>query len=377
MSQSPERERMTVVGALVLVQVFFGVHYLAAKVLLEFIPPRAWAVLRVIPAALLLLIAARALGHRIPTERGDLIRLAAFSVFGVVVNQICFVEGLSRTTPAHSSIIMTSIPVGALLFGVILGRETLSSSKILSLVVSLAGVMLVIVGGRGGAGLESFTDLGGACTVVGDLLTLVNALSYSFFLVISKRLLTRVDPLGATAVLLTFGSLGVLLVGMPELLAFSPASVPPRIWGLGLYIIIFPTALAYLLMYWSLARAGSYLVALFIYLQPLIATALSAWLLGERIGTAVLVGGGMIFLGVYLALRPDGGSSGPGTTSIGTAQPTDESRSARSRVLRTAIRLPRRRPRTSMVNPPRSISPLSCFAGSPSSTSKDQPRSPR
>jgi O-acetylserine/cysteine efflux transporter len=377
MAAAPERDRRSVVGALVLVQVFFGIHYLAAKVLLEFIPPRAWAALRVVPAAVLLLIAARALGRRIPTGRGDLIRLAVFSVFGVVINQVCFVEGLSRTTPAHSSIIMTSIPVGTLLFGVILGQETLTSGKILSLVFSFAGVMLVIVGGRGGAGLESLTDLGGARTVVGDLLTLVNALSYSFFLVISKRLLTRVDPLGATAVLLTFGSVGVLLVGMPELLAFSPASVPPKIWGLGLYIVVFPTALAYLLMYWTLARAGSYLVALFIYLQPLIATALSATLLGERIGAAVVMGGGLIFLGVYLALRPDGGSSGPGTTSSGTAQPTDDSLSARSRVLRAAIRLPRRRPRTSMVNPPRSISPPICFAGSPSSTSKDQHRSPR
>ena len=305
MSQAPERERMTVVGALVLVQVFFGVHYLAAKVLLEFIPPRAWAVLRVIPAALLLLIAARALGHRLPSARGDLLRLAVFSIFGVVINQVCFVEGLARTTPAHSSIIMTSIPVGALLFGVILGRESLSIWKVLSLVVSFAGVILVILSGLGGAGLEAFAGIGGARTVVGDVLTLVNALSYSFFLVISKRLLMRVDPLGATAVLLTFGSLGILLVGGTELLSFSPTAVPPRIWGLAVYIVIFPTALAYLLMYWSLARAGSYLVALFIYLQPVIATALSAVLLGERIGLAVVAGGALIFLGVYLALRPD------------------------------------------------------------------------
>jgi len=242
MSQAPERDRMTVVGALVLVQVFFGVHYLAAKVLLEFIPPRAWAVLRVIPAALLLLIAVRALGHRLPSARGDLLRLAVFSIFGVVINQVCFVEGLSRTTPAHSSIIMTSIPVGALLFGVILGRESLNVWKVLSLVVSFAGVILVILSGLGGAGLEALSGIGGARTVVGDVLTLVNALSYSFFLVISKRLLMRVDPLGATAVLLTFGSLGILLVGGTELLSFSPTAVPPRIWGLAVYIVIFPTA---------------------------------------------------------------------------------------------------------------------------------------
>jgi len=310
MVQAPERDRMTVVGALVLVQVFFGLNYLAAKILLEFIPPRAWAVLRVVPAAIILLVAARLLGRRLPAERKDLWRLAAFSVFGVVINQICFVEGLYRTTPAHSSIIMTSIPVGALLFGVLLGRESLTPWKLVSLALSFAGVLLVIVAGSGSVALGAFSDIGGARTMVGDILTLVNALSYSFFLVISKRLLTRVDPLGATAVLLSFGSLGILLVGWPELMGFSPAGVPPRIWALAAYIVIFPTALAYLLMYWALARAGSYLVALFIYLQPLIATALSAVLLGERIGPGVVAGGALIFVGVYLALRP-GTKPGP------------------------------------------------------------------
>jgi drug/metabolite transporter (DMT)-like permease len=140
-------------------------------------------------------------------------------------------------------------------------------------------------------------------------LTLVNAMSYAFFLVISKRLLARVDPLGATAVLLSFGSLGILLVGGTEVVGFSPAEVPARVWALGAYIVVFPTALAYLLQYWALARAGSYLVALFIYLQPLIATALSAILLGERIGAGVVAGGALIFVGVYLALRP--GKAGP------------------------------------------------------------------
>ena len=86
-------------------------------------------------------------------------------------------------------------------------------------------MLLVIVSETGSGGLEDVFGTGGERTLVGDVLTLVNALSYSFFLVISKRLLTRVDPLGATAVLLSFGSLGILLLGWPELIGFSPAGV--------------------------------------------------------------------------------------------------------------------------------------------------------
>jgi len=306
--QGGQSPREVVLGALVLVQVFFGIHYLAAKVLLEFIPPRTWAVLRAVSAALVLLAVARVLRRPLPLGRGDLARLALFSIFGVIINQVCFVEGLHRTTPGHSSIIMTTIPVGALLFGVILRRETINLWKLLSLVVSFLGVMLVILSSSGSSPVEGILS---GDTLVGDLLTLVNALSYSFFLVISSRLLTRIDPMGATVVLLGFGALGILALGWPQLLAFDPTGVPMKIWWMGLFIVLFPTVLAYVLMYWALSREGSYMVALFIYLQPLIATALSALLLGERPGAPVLAGGGLIFLGVYLAMQPGRGASAP------------------------------------------------------------------
>jgi drug/metabolite transporter (DMT)-like permease len=58
------------------------------------------------------------------------------------------------------------------------------------------------------------------------------------------------------------------------------------------------------MQYWALARVDSSVVAFFIYLQPVIATTLSVVLLHERPGFAVLCGGALIFLGVYLALRP-------------------------------------------------------------------------
>src|SRR5512136_1971519 len=137
-------DRAAVLGALFLVQIFFGLHYLAAKIVLETIPPRAWAAIRVTAAAAILLALASALGRSLRFPARDLGRLALFSLFGVVINQVCFVEGLRRTTPTHSAIINTTIPVGTLLFAVALGRERADRLKVLALLVSLAGVMLVI-----------------------------------------------------------------------------------------------------------------------------------------------------------------------------------------------------------------------------------------
>lgn len=309
MTTATERaERAAVFGSLVLVQVFFGLHYLAAKILLENIPPRTWAVIRVAGGAIVLLIATRFLRRPLPRSARDLAYLALLSIFGVVINQVCFVEGLHRTTATHSALINTSIPVSTLVFAVLLRRETPNGRKVLSMLTSFCGVLLVIRPDH-----VSFSS----STFAGDLLTLANALSYGFFLVVSKRMLARLDSLGATAALMSFGSLGIFILGWPQLLAFHPGAVPAMTWWIGLFIIVFPTAAAYFLIYWALARAESSIVALFIYLQPLIATGLSVAYLGERPGPRVMTGGAMICVGVYLALRP----STPSLPAGGASQP--------------------------------------------------------
>lgn len=310
MEPSPTVDRTRVLSALVVVQVFFGVHYLMAKVLLETIPPRVWAPIRVAGAAAILVTAAVAMGRRFPIDRRDLAKLALFSVFGVIVNQICFVEGLHRTTPTHSALINTWIPVGTLLFAVLLGRESMTWRKGVSLILALAGVLLVIRPDR--------PSTGGA-TLTGDLLTLVNGTSYAFFLVISKRIISRTDPLAATAVLLVFGTIGICLIGLPSLAAFDPSTVPASIWGLGALIVLFPTAGAYFLIYWALARAESSLVALFIYLQPLLAGVLSAVLLGERPVATTYAGAALLFAGVWLATRPRSASRARSSAPTGSA----------------------------------------------------------
>jgi len=292
MTADPRRDRAAVVSALVAVQVFFGVHYLAAKVLLDTIPPRVWAPVRVAGGAIVLLAAARLLGRTFPRRSGDLGRLAIFSVFGVAVNQVCFVEGLHRTTATHSAIINTAIPIFTLLFAVLLGREAFDPRKGVALVLAVGGVLLVVRPDR--------ATFGGS-TLTGDVLTLVNGTSYAFFLVVSKRLISRIDPLAATAVLMTFGAVVVGAWGAPALVRFDWSAVPAAAWANAAFIVLVPTAGAYFLIYWALARAESSLVALFIYLQPLIAGLLAAAFLGERVAASTFAGAMLLFAGVALA----------------------------------------------------------------------------
>lgn len=286
-------DRFRVLSALVLVQVAFAVHYVVAKILLAAIDPAAWAALRVLAAAVILFVVYAVRGP-VRVSRGDLLRLAGLSVFGVVLNQICFIEGLSRTTPAHSALINTTIPVATICFAVLLGKEKLRGSTAMGILLAMSGVLVLLRVDHLELRAEWFA---------GDLLTQANAASFALFLVISKDTIRRVGSLPSTVAVLCFGSLGVALYGGPAAVAVDYGTVPARVWGIAAFIVVFPTVLAYFLNYWALARVESSHVALFVYLQPILASALSVVWLGEEITARLVASSALVFLGVLFATR--------------------------------------------------------------------------
>ena len=279
--------------ALASVQVMFAVHYVAAKVVLATVPAPAWAALRVMAGAALFLGVYVARGTRRLAVR-DHVELLGLAMLGIVINQICFVEGLARTTPSHSALINTTIPVATLLFAVLLGREQPRLGGLLGIAVALCGVLVLLR-------VDDFPR--DAPWVRGDLLTQVNAASFSLFLVLSRGTIRRIGPTAATAGLLCWGSLGVAAYGVRALGSLDPALFTTRTLLLAGYIVIFPTVLGYLLNSWALARVESSRVALFIYLQPVVTAALSVTFLGERITGRLVASSALVFLGVLLASR--------------------------------------------------------------------------
>jgi drug/metabolite transporter (DMT)-like permease len=280
--------------ALLTVQLLFAAHYVAAKWVLQTLPAPAWVALRVMGAALVLVLATRKSWRQWPTDLRTWGELAGLAFFGVVLNQVLFIEGLSRTWPSHSALINTSIPVSTLLIAVALGREDMGWRKLVSLALSLSGVLWLL-------GTTAF-DLSSE-TFVGDLLCLVNATSFALFLVLSRNLMRRLSATVVTPIIFLLGAVPVGIYGAPSLAALDWATVPDSIWWMGAAIIIGPTVGTYLLNNWALARAESSQVALFIYLQFLVAAPLSALFLDDPVSWRLLPAALLVFAGVGLSAR--------------------------------------------------------------------------
>lgn len=280
--------------ALVTVQTLFGLHYLAAKVLLRAIEPEPWALIRAGTSGIILLAFVLITRRTIPKNPRLLAQLAAMGLFGVAINQYLFVAGLKRTTPGHSALINTAMPVLVVLFAVLLGRERVTVSRLAGIGLTLIGVLVLVAPAQITWSSES---------MVGDIITFCNAVSYAFFLVVGKPILERVGTVVGTTLVLAFGGLWLVPVGLPGLLRLDPASLGTRDLLLGAFIILGPTIGAYGLNTYALRRLDSSLVAFFIYLQPLIGATLSIALGLERATLRLFVAAAIMFAGLMIALR--------------------------------------------------------------------------
>jgi drug/metabolite transporter (DMT)-like permease len=213
---------------------------------------------------------------------------------GVLANQVFFISGIRRTTPAHSSLVVALLPVLVLVLAAFLLKERLTPLKITGVLMAFAGVLLISV--RDG---WSFSR----GTLGGDLLTLCGVIAFAYYTVAGKGIIPRMGVLRTTSlVFLTGGAVMVPLV-LPAAFRQPWESVTPRGWLALAYVVFVGTFLCYLLYYWALARIESGKVAAFTYVQPVLAGATSHFFLGESIHGHFVLGALVVLAGVYLAER--------------------------------------------------------------------------
>jgi len=284
-----------VLAALIAVQLLFGAGYVVSKVLVGVFPPLVWASIRIVISAVLMMGAA--LYTRRPGPRGlkeFFIPLIGFSLLGMIINQSSFLVGLSHTTSTNSAILNTLIPIFTLVIVTLRGQEELTWARGLGFAMALLGVLLL-------RKVEDFSL--SSNTLFGDLLTVLNCLSYAIFLAISKPFLQKHDRIWTTAWLFVYGSVGISLLAIPDYLQFTPPQMTPNLWACAFFAVIGTTLLTYFLNFWALTHTRSSSVALFIYLQPPIAAAIAYFWMGESVTMRSMLSSALIFVGMMLGLK--------------------------------------------------------------------------
>ncbi|PIE24631.1 MAG: hypothetical protein CSA62_02030 [Planctomycetota bacterium] len=280
--------------SLVLVQVCFGLYPAFGTLAMQSFSGPIVTAYRVLFAALVLGgLAWLWHGRAMLPRRGDLLRLQFCALLGVTINQLLFLEGLQRSTTYNAGLIMGSIPIFTYLIAALARQERLCLVRVLGIFVAMAGTGTLFFG----KGADLHNEY-----LSGNLLMLTNACCYSAYIVVSKPLLRRYPPLVVSAWVFLLSAWLVPIYSLGQNWAPSDAGAS-ALWSL-VYVLLFPTILAYLLHSFALSQVASSTTAIYTYLQPVIATLAGIWILSEHPGWPVLWAGIVIFIGLGLVLWP-------------------------------------------------------------------------
>jgi len=137
-----------------------------------------------------------------------------------------------------------------------------------------------------------------AQTTLGNILIIANSLCYGAYIAVSSDLVKRYGALNVITWLFLIGAVVTLPFAAHAWSADGLTSVSVSAWVVVVYIVLLPTVGAYYLNAWALTRVTPSIVAIYIYLQPLLAFGLAPLVLGESWNSRTLVACALIFAGV-------------------------------------------------------------------------------
>lgn len=245
----------------------------AKGIMPDVVGPSGFIVLRVVGGSAMFLLTMVVMGffnrnHRIfqKIDRQDWWRFIASGLSGVAINQLCFFNGLSLTSPINASLIMTINPIFVLLVSAVLLGSIITKRKLLGIFIGGIGAALLLVY----SAENTVADNLSGSSMLGDILILINALSYGVYLVVVKPLMQKYRPLTVITWVFIIGSFFVIPLGWNQTIQIMWSELTSSHIRSIAYVILGTTFLAYLLNIIALKRVAPVVVSIYIYLQPLL-----------------------------------------------------------------------------------------------------------
>ena len=290
MMRATVEKRLPIYLGLLYVVFVWGLNTVLVKIAVSHVDALAFTALRFSTMAPLALLWVQLSGARFTFERRDWLLLLASGACGFGIYQYFWVIGLAHTTAFASSLLGSSTPIFTMIYLVALGWERVRSTRWIGAGIALLGIA-VFEGAF--AGHATFR--------IGDALTLLAAMTFAGFNVISARLAPRYHPVALLAATLLIGTAMILPAGIPALVADPPTLWSPVVWEVFAFAVVFPIVLTYPVWSTGIARIGAARVALFSFLVPIVSGALSIPMLHAHFQPHQLLGAAISLVGLAVA----------------------------------------------------------------------------
>ncbi|MEX2016600.1 MAG: DMT family transporter [Candidatus Hydrogenedentales bacterium] len=274
---------------LIVLSTFWGGSFFFAEIAVREIPPLTLAFARCAIAAAVLLIYARSLGLSLPSGRAVWGTLLVLAVFNTVLPFTLIFWGQTHIPSGLAAILNATAPLFSILIAhFATADDKLTGRRIIGIAIGFVGVVIVI-------GIDALRDLG--IQVLAQLAIVLAALCYAIAGVYGRRFKSYPPTVIAASILMLGAAMLLPLAAFAELpweLPMPTAAAAASTIGLA----VVSTALAFLIYFRVLARAGAVNFQLVAYLIPVSAILLGVGFLGETLEWRHIIGMGVIAIGL-------------------------------------------------------------------------------
>ena len=230
-------------------------------------------------------------------ERRDIVPLIIASLLVIGLNQVLIIVGMSLTSPVDASVVCSLTPIFTLIFGAILMGIAFTWSKALGVTIGLAGALIFVFTGQADA--ETYVSN----PVLGDVACLMAQVFGALYLVCFTKLISKYSLITLMKWMFLISGIAVLPFSLPDMLAVDWSQVILMEYIDLTFIILFGTCLAYMLIPVAQRRVEPTVIAMYNYLQPVVAVVFSVIAGLATFSIANAIATAMVFVGVWIVNR--------------------------------------------------------------------------
>ena len=249
-----------------------------------------------IASIVLLIITLRSYKKLPPVPREQWFPLLLLGLSGVFAYNVFFFRGLQFIEAGRAAVIIASNPIVIAICAAILFGEKLNLLKILGIVLSVCGAIVVITQGHPVTILHSGVGKG-------ELYIFGCVICWVTYSLLGRAAMHSLSPLVAVTYSALIGAFLLFPAACLEGMFSQITDYSLTAWLSLFYLGLCGTVIGFVWYYQGIQRIGSTRAGQFINFVPISAILLSAWLLDEPLTVSLLSGVFLVSSGVYLTNR--------------------------------------------------------------------------
>ncbi|MGM0898007.1 MAG: DMT family transporter [Bacillota bacterium] len=266
-----------------------GSSFAVGKIGLEHVSPLLLVGIRFTIAGILMALFVKLFRRKLPERRSEWLHILVIGFFQTAGVMGCIFLSLRTITAGESAILTFTNPLLVVIFGTV-------ALGIRYRIVQWGGVLLGFFG--------VFITMGSQVNLeVGTFFGFGSAISWAIGTLLIKHWGIRLDTWVLTAYQMLFG--GLILLMASSLLETQRLAINPESLFIIFWLAIPASIIQFAIWFFLLQNGNPGKVSAFLFLAPFFGV-ISGWLiLGEQVGVSLIIGGALIFTGIFLVNWPE------------------------------------------------------------------------